>query len=204
MTRYLTIPVALVYALVYTAARAEETSVSASACAKRLSDRTVVKCEVPFATAKELEQSLLVLLELDATHPGPKVPSLEELHEVERVDDSGRITLRNGLVLLPAGVKCNKEMVLYIRSIFLQEPRYKIAFILTGSELAGAKHAYLWEVEAVPHELSTSGVAVPNPVQFGPAFSSVNEAGLTSKWCIPVQQRNHRYHERYKALVKLK
>jgi hypothetical protein len=189
----------LLYVLAFTALSAEEAPVSASACAKRLSDGTVVDCEVSPDESKRLHESISAMRLINQKYPGPQEPDFANLYEVTSVDDRGRIKTSEGLLLMPAGVQCSAEMIKFLRHIFLKEPRHKIAFVLTGDEAGDAKYAYMWGVDNRPDEKATS-----NTVQFGPAYSSVNEGGITSQWCVPVPQKNHRYHERYKALVKWK
>lgn len=134
---------------------------------------------------------------IDREYPGPPIPPLDDLHEVEQIDSDGTIHLWNGDALVLAGLKCDHpDHVRYLRAVFLSESRKQPVYQLTGQQIAGRKLAYIWEVER-GQPTKVAGI------RFGPSTSSLNETVLSSGWCSPIEQDGHRYHARYEQLARM-
>ncbi len=171
--------------------------ISASACAKRLSNGEIVDCTPSELNEKQQTSALYKIMEIDEENPGPKQPDIlnlgnTQLFNVKEISINGIILLENGVKLKLAGLECrNEEAVKYLRAVFLNADASKLAYSLTGYTDGQYKYAYVWEIGSL------------NEPDFGPTLSSSNETVITSGWCKPIKQEKHLYHSRYKRFEEI-
>lgn len=171
--------------------------ISASACAKRLSNGEIVDCAPSESMQNQQNSFLHQIMEINEESPGPKGPDIfhlenTRLFNVKEISNNGTILLENGVKLKLAGLECrNEETVRYLRAIFLNTDASKLAYSLTGHADGQYKYAYVWEIGFL------------NEPDIGPTLSSSNESLITSGWCKPIKQDKHLFHSRYKRLEKV-
>ena len=170
-----------------------EERVYASACASQLSNGDIVECDVDESDSRDRREVLEQLLALDQDLPGPELPGIDSQRSVASIVDSGTIVLENGIRLRLAGIECNSEIDSYLEATFLSDDPSRVRYVTTGLERNGVHFAYIWEY----YEMLDP--------EFGPivSYSLINEVGLMSDWCTPVQQENHRYHQKFSAVKEL-
>lgn len=169
--------------------------VSASACAKRTPSGEIVDCEPSPDSVENQTQQLMAAMELDESHPGPTGPDIYQLEKsklylVEKIDLENTIYLNNSEKVSLAGLSCESKANELHRSLsidFLGEYKHHIAYAFSGHKTNGVKLAYIWAVNTNP--------------EMGISISSVNENAIMSKWCEPIEQERHQYHERYRKLA---
>jgi len=172
--------------------------ISASACAKRLSNGEIVDCTPSESKQEQQTSALYKILEIDKENPGPKQPDIlnignTQLFGVKEISNNGIILLENDVELKLAGLECsNEEAVRYLRASFLNTGDSKLAYSLSGYTDGQYNYAYVWEVGSLGEP------------DFGPTLSSSNENLITSGWCKPIKQEKHLYHSRYKRFEKIK
>ncbi|MBV2092631.1 MAG: hypothetical protein KUF72_17270 [Candidatus Thiodiazotropha sp. (ex Ctena orbiculata)] len=171
--------------------------ISATACAKSLSNGEVVDC-TPTESMQNKHTSFLHLkMKIDEENPGPKGPDIlhlenTQLFSVKEVRNNGTLLLENGIKLKLAGLECrNEETVKYLRAVFLNADASKLAYSLTGYADGQYKYAYVWQIGSLDEP------------DFGPTLSSSNETVITSGWCKPIKQEKHLYHSRYKRFEEI-
>jgi len=167
--------------------------VSASACAKRLPNGDVIDCDVTSQSQESLDNTLLKMMGLDKALPGPKGPNIfapdkSKLFNVLDISDEYVIHLENDEKIIFAGLKCkpNDDLHKYLNVVFLESKDNKVFYLPSGHEIDGAKYSYIWEVS-----IDANGYGSSSPL---------NETAITSKWCEPIKQERHLYHERYLSL----
>ncbi len=171
--------------------------ISASACAKRLSNGEVVDCTPSESMQNQHTSFLHQIMKIDEENPGPKGPDILHLENtklfiVKEVSNNGALLLENGIKLKLAGLDCmNEEAVKYLRAMYHNSGATKLAYLLTGYTDGEYKYAYVWEISLL------------NEPDIGPISSSSNESLITSGWCKPIKQDNHLYHSRYKMLEEI-
>lgn len=177
----------------------ERTVISATACAKSTSDGTVVECEPSEDALNSLDALMVNMQRINSDHPGPSIPSLEQLYSVRSIDVNGSMTLENGVHLKLAGLDCNhQDLIKYLKATFVGKTSSKLSYIEASHTTDKIVYAYIWEVNTNFGEgLGSDGIA------FGPMTSNVNETALTSSWCSPIKQDGHIYYERYLQLSNL-
>jgi len=174
-----------------------ETIVSETACAKSLSDGTVVECEPTKDAMSDLDELMAGMERIDSEYPGPEIPSLDKLYSVKSIDEDGNINLESGVQLKLAGLECTQhDLIKYLKTVFVDKSPSKLSYIETGDTYREMLYAYVWEVD-------TDIVDLGDDIKFGPFVGSMNETALTSSWCSPIKQDGHIYHERYLQLSKL-
>jgi hypothetical protein len=165
--------------------------ISASACAKRLSNGEIVDCTPSESRQRQQTSALYKIMEINKENPGPKQPDIlnignTQLFNVKEISNNGVISLENGIKLKLAGLECrNEEVVEYLRAMFLNTDASKLAYSLTGHGNDRYQYAYVWEIGSL------------NEPDFGPTLASSNETAITSGWCKPIKQEKHLYHSRY-------
>lgn len=172
--------------------------ISASACAKRLSNGEVLDCQPSDEARDELRNMLRQTLTIDKEHPGPKGPDIlnleyTRLYRVRSISNEGVILLENdGTELLLAGVECDIGPSLdFLKASFIRDQSARLAYLSTGLTDGKREYAYIWVV------------AMTDNSDFGPTLSSINEGLITSGWCKPVMQEKHFFHRRYQRLANI-
>lgn len=166
-------------------------SISASACAEKMSDRSIRECSAEKETSNNLRTALDFNQKLDKDLPGPTFPGFDNQYRVINATGNGKLELEDGQVISLAGLECNHEdLEKYFHAVLVQDKNTKIVFAPTGLESNNIKYAYVWEV-STPMELNDSDYS------FGPTWSPTNETAISSNWCRPVSQSSHKYHTRY-------
>ncbi|MDJ0779144.1 MAG: hypothetical protein QNJ85_14845 [Gammaproteobacteria bacterium] len=171
----------------------------ASACAKKLSDGSIVECDPSSKPVGKYGSIILKVVKINKSFPGPEDPltrgiSKDQLHQVKEISVGGGIRLENGILLKLAGLKCeSEEATRYLEDVFLNRHKAKLYFQLTGYELNQYKYAYIWGVYLNSDEQDSEISSAITP----------NEHVLIEGWCQPIPQENHRFHERYKRVAAL-
>ena len=167
--------------------------VSASACAKRLPNGDVIECDVDPKSEESLDETLQKMMDLDKALPGPKGPNIfspdkSKLFNVVDISEEYVIHLENDEKIIFAGLECkpNEDLYKYLNVVFLESKDNKVFYLPSGYEIDGAKYSYIWEVS-----IDANGYGSSSPL---------NETAITSKWCEPIKQDRHLYHERYLSL----
>jgi len=151
-------------------------------------------CSFNLETAK-VANTASVAFDVDTLFPGPNTPRIESKQIVSFLQTPNVLNLANGETIAPAGVKCDTQMFAYMQALFFgNEPDF-LLYELSGYSESGVRYAYIWGVS--PWELGDPDL------EFSPITTSLNETGVRSGWCFPVEQDYHRYHDRYMALSKL-
>ena len=169
--------------------------ISASACAQKLSDGSIKECEPNKKISSNLSDSLEFSEKLNKQFPGPIFPGFNSQYKVVKATRYGILELENGKVVSLAGLKCDHvDLGRYQNVMLIKNTNSKITIEPTGLASNNIKYAYVWEVSA-PMESSDSNIS------FGPSWSPINETAISSKWCTPIIQKEHRYHKRYNKIA---
>lgn len=140
----------------------------------------------------EASHKVSVHEDIDSKFPGPLTPSLEPKYVVKSIRDGNVLVLDSGQEIGLAGVSCGAQMLDYLQALFFgSEPDF-LVYQPSGYTLNEVRFAYVWVI--TPWELGDPDLEVPASV------SSLNETGVRSGWCKPVEQDFHSYHSRYMAL----
>lgn len=154
------------------------------------SDGSAKECKPRKEVQDELREDLNFLQELNQTLAGPQFPGFDNPYKVVRATRHGLLELEDGQLVLLAGLDCNhQDLKKYLDGVLVKNERNKIVFVPTGLKLDNQIFAYVWEVTTL--ELSDI------EVEFAGTFSPTNENTLSNKWCEPLRQDRHRYHQRY-------
>ena len=180
-------------------ANKENISISATACAEKISGGKVIECKSSEDTEAYLDRMLSESSRINKEYPGPTMPGLDHLFEVQRITNDGEIYLNSGLMLKLAGVICHHpDLARSLKASFISPFQHKVSFKETGYQNNGMVFAYVWEVNTeFGNDLGDEAL------ELGPTISSINENALTSGWCDPVIQKQHNYHKRYSEIAKL-
>ncbi len=132
---------------------------------------------------------------VDGDMPGPQLPPLETRQIVRSVSAQGVLSLASGERLALAGVQCDVRMIEYMQALFFGNEPDTLVYLPGGYVADGVRYAYVWNI-------SLWELGDPD-LEFAPATNSLNESGLSSGWCQPVEQDSHRFHSRYLAISRL-
>lgn len=174
-------------------------SISATACDKETRNGSIVECESSKETEAYLDKMLSESRCIDKECPGPTMPGLDHLFEVQRIGNDGTVYLKGEIILELAGLSCqHPDLENYLKALFISPFQHKLSFKESGYQECGRVYAYLWEVDT---EFGSN--LGDEAIGLGPMVASINETTLTSGWCHPVTQINHNYHKRYLEITKL-
>jgi len=117
---------------------------------------------------------------------------MESKQLVGSLQSQNVLSLSNGDTITPAGLSCGAQMSIYMQALFFgNEPDF-LLYEPSGYSDSGVRYAYIWGVS--PWELGDPDL------EFSPITTSLNEIGLRSGWCFPIEQDYHLYHDRYTIL----
>ena len=82
-----------------------------------------------------------------------------------------------------------------MQALFFGNEPDTLVYLPSGAIVKGVSYAYIWAITAWE-------VGDPD-LEFAPAIHSLNETGLRSGWCQPLDQDHHHYHSRFVAISEL-
>ena len=174
--------------------------ISASACFAEINGE-VVECKVGKDHMEKFEKAIEFYEQLDKDHPWPKYFANKDSSAVLAILNNANLILENGTELAFAGMECDPSKLLpYLTAIFLDEEFTNVSYLSTGYSEGGIEFAYVWEM---PGPESSNKRAIPNNGAI-PSWDAVNEIAVSNKWCYPIEQPNHKYHERFLKHVKFR
>ena len=136
--------------------------------------------------------SMSELLDVDKEFTGPPMPDLKSKQTVSSIYSQGVLLLDDDRRIALAGLECSPKMYSYMQALFFgNEPDF-LVYLPSGYVVDDLQYAYVWAVTL--WELGDPDL------EFSPATSSLNETGLLSGWCEPVEQDSHSYHGRFVAI----
>lgn len=175
----------------------DKAKVSGSAAAESSSDDTITSRPATPAEIEDLHQFGKRLKEIDSKYPGPQIPKNAKLLRVTSVDNNGNITLENGQRIRLEGMKCSPETPDYLRRLLMGDMD-RVVYILSSTSNDNPAGAYIWHAD-----LSLMNDPEMKKFITGPSYSPLNEAALTSGWCIPERASGNAYNDRYETLSKI-
>lgn len=170
--------------------------ISAGAVAN--SDGTVSDYEPSDEDLKSLQVFSDKLRSIDKRFPGLEIDfkNIDDFFKVKQILNDYTLILENGERIGFAGCRCSRDFFTHLQITFSDKESH-VYYVPSGYSESNVTYAYIWEVD-----LQIGDDNSPHKGPFGPAFSQLNETSMINKWCKPIEQKGHKYFERYVALSK--